>query len=222
MKQTAFIRAILVAALAAASAPTSAAPAYSWNLSRAMMNSFSNNPFGGGQVWSAMYDAAGSTLNPTNFQMMPTFVPGYGGMLNDAWHFPGSHSLIVSVPTGTLVLGANPAIPRGMPMLHPGPGKSSVIRWKSPINGHVQVLARISDANAGCGDGVTWNILRDNVSVAAGTLPNGHHGQIAHVNVPVQAFTAAHPGTSLYFVVSPNGNNHQCDSTIFDVLIAGQ
>lgn len=211
-----------VAAAMLSSASAFAAPAYSWNLSRSMLNGFGTNPFGNGSRWSAMYDAVGSTLNPANFQMMPTFVPNYNGQPNDAWHFPSSHSLIVSVPTGTLVLGSNPPIPRGTPMLHPGPGKSSVIRWLSPLNGHVHVLARVSDANAGCGNGVTWNILRDSVSVAGGTLPNGHNGDVAHVQVPVTATTPTHPGTALYFVVSPNGNDHICDSTIFDVLIAGK
>ncbi len=217
MKPVLLSRVLVAAALSLSlTAIATAAPAYSWNLSRSMMNGFNTNPFGTGQTWSAMYDAAGSTLNPANFQMMPSFVPSYGGMVNDAWNFPASHSLIVSVPTGTLMLGANPPISRGTPMLHPGPGKSSVIRWMSPIQGHVQVLARISDANAGCGNGVTWNILRDAVSLAGGTIANGRNGDVAHVQTPVSR------GTSLYFVVSPNGNDHVCDSTIFDVLIAGQ
>lgn len=217
MKSSPLTRASL-AALATLSLTSIAAavPAYSWNLSRSMLTSFSENPFGEAHVWSAMYDAAGSTLNPANFQMMPTFVPRYGGSPNDAWHFPASHSLIVSVPTGTLVLSANPPIPRGTPMLHPGPGKSSVIRWTSPIHGSVQVLARISDANAGCGNGVTWNILHDEASLASGTIPNGRNGDLAHVSASVSR------GSSLYFVVSPNGSDHVCDSTIFDVLIAGQ
>ena len=92
----------------------------------------------------------------------------------------------------------------------------------SPINGQVHVLARVSDANAGCGNGVTWNVLRDNVSVASGTLANGANGDVVQLTVPVQAANSGYAGTSLYFVVSPNGNNHQCDTTIFDVLIAGK
>jgi hypothetical protein len=204
------------------STAVSAAPAYSWNLSRAMMSNFGTNPLNGGGPWSAMYDAVGSTLNPANFQMMPTLATNWLGQPHDAWTFPASHSLSVSVPTGPLPMGSNPVVAKGMPMLHPGPGKSSVVRWKSPLNGSVHVLARISDANAGCGNGIMWNILRDNASVAAGTLPDGHNGTVVHLQVPVTAFTAAHPGTSIYFVVSPNGNDHQCDSTILDVLIAGQ
>jgi hypothetical protein len=217
MKKSAIFRAVLVAALAAASATiASAAPAHSWNLSRSMVNGFNANPFGEGQVWTAMYDAAGETLNPANFQTMPTFLPNYNNSPQDAWAFPGSHSLIVMVTTAPLPMGASPVVPRGMPMLHPGPGKSSVIRWTSPINGQVQVLGRVSDANAGCGNGVNWAVLRDGSTVAAGTLANGANGDVVSFSAPVQ------PGTSLYFVVSPNGNNHQCDSTIFDVLIAGK
>lgn len=223
MKKTAFVRAALVAALVTASASiASAAPAYSWNLSRAMMSNFGTNPLNGGGPWSAMYDAVGSTLNPANFQMMPTLASNWMGQPQDAWTFPTSHSLSVSVPTGPLPMGSNPVVAKGMPMLHPGPGKSSVVRWKSPLNGSVHVLARISDANAGCGNGIAWTILRDSMSVAAGTLPDGHNGTVVHLQVPVTAFTATHPGTSIYFVVSPNGNDHQCDSTILDVLIAGQ
>ena len=216
MKSITLIRTLLAAALVAASATTTAAPAYSWNLSRSMMNGFNSNPFGEGQVWTAMYDTAGETLNPANFQTMPTFLPNYNNSPQDAWAFPSSHSLIVMVTTAPFPMGASPVVPRGMPMLHPGPGKSSVIRWTSPINGQVQVLARVSDANAGCGNGVAWAVLRDNVSVASGTLTNGANGDVVSFNAPVQ------PGTSLFFVVSPNGNNHQCDSTIFDVLIAGK
>ena len=173
MKKSALIRTSIAAALAAASALASAAPAHSWNLSRSMMTSFNANPFGEGQVWTAMYDAAGETLNPANFQMMPTFMPNYNNSPQDAWAFPSSHSLIVMVTTAPLPMGASPVAPRGVPMLHPGPGKSSVIRWTSPINGQVQVLGRVSDANAGCGNGVNWAVLRDGSTVAAGTLANG-------------------------------------------------
>lgn len=223
MKRSAFIRPVLAAALAIGSASIAAAdPAHSWNLSRSMMNGFNSNPFGEGQVWTAMYDAVGETLNPANYQPMPSFVSNYDGRPNDAWNFPPSHSLIVQAPTGTFLLGNNPPIQRGTPLMHPGPGKSSVIRWMSPINGQVQVLARVSDANAGCGNGVTWNVLRDNVSVASGTLANGANGDVVQLTVPVQAANSGYAGTSLYFVVSPNGNNHQCDTTIFDVLIAGK
>ena len=209
----------IVTAIAAAivtSAATIAAPAHSWNLSRSMMNGFNANPFGEGQVWTAMYDAVGETLNPANFQTMPTFLPSYNNSPQDAWAFPSSHSLIVMVTTAPLPMGTSPVVPRGVPMLHPGPGKSSVIRWTSPINGLVQVLGRVSDANAGCGNGVNWAVLRDSSTAAAGTLANGANGDVVSFSTPVQL------GTSLYFVVSPNGTNHQCDSTIFDVLIAGK
>lgn len=209
MKSTVLTRAVLAVALAASGANiVTAAPAYSWNLSRAMMSSVITNPFNGGGRWSAMYDAVGSTLNPVNFQMMPTFTPNWSGQPQDAWIFPSSHALSVSVPTGPLPLGSNPVVPKGMPMLHPGPGKSSIVRWLSPLNGNVHVLARISDANAGCGNGITWNVLRNNVSLAGGALPNGHNGTVVHLQVPVTAQTAAHPGTAIYFVVSPNGNDH--------------
>ncbi len=216
MKRTNLIHALLIAALATASTTTVAAPAYSWNLSRSMVNGFNSNPFGEGQVWTAMYDALGETLNPANYQPMPTFIPSYNNSPQDAWHMPGSHSLVVLLTTAPLPMGASPVVPRGTPMLHPGPGKSSVIRWTSPINGQVQVLGRVSDANAGCGNGVTWAVLRDGSTVASGTLANGPNGDVVSFNAPVQ------PGTALYFVVSPNGGNHQCDSTIFDVLIVGK
>lgn len=211
-----FLTVAVIAAAITISTATSAAPAHSWNLSRSMMNGFNANPFGEGQVWTAMYDAVGETLNPANFQAMPTFLPSYNNSPQDAWAFPNSHSLIVMVTTAPLPMGASPMVPRGTPMLHPGPGNSSVIRWTSPINGQVQVLGRVSDANAGCGNGVNWTVLRDGSTVAAGTLANGANGDVVSFSAPVQ------PGTSLYFVVSPNGNNHQCDSTIFDVLIAGK
>ena len=217
-----FLSVAAIAAALVACTTASATPAHSWNLSRSMMNGFTSNPFGEGQVWTAMYDAVGETLNPAKYQPMPNFVSNYDGRPNDAWTFPPSHSLIVQAPTGTFLLGNNPPIQRGTPLMHPGPGKSSVIRWMSPINGQVQVLARVSDANAGCGNGVTWAVLRDGVSVASGTLANGVNGDVVQLSLPVQSSNGGYGGTALYFVVSPNGNNHQCDTTIFDVLIAGK
>ncbi len=153
-----------------------AATAHSWNLSRSMMNGFNANSFGEGQVWTAMYDAGGETLNPANFQVMPTFLPSYKNSQQNAWAFPSSHSLIVMASTAPLPMGASPVVPRGMPMLYPGPGKSSVIRWNSPINVQVQALGRVSDANAGCGNGVNWAVLRDGSTVTAGTPANGANG----------------------------------------------
>ena len=102
MKKSVLIRTLFAAALAAASTFASATPAYSWNLSRSMMTGFNANLFGEGQVWTAMYDAAGETLNPANFQVMPTFMPSYNNSPQDAWAFPSSHSLIVIVTTAPL------------------------------------------------------------------------------------------------------------------------
>ncbi len=79
-----FLTVAAVAAAVVGGTTTSAAPAYSWNLSRSMMNGFSSNPFGEGQVWTAMNDAVGETLNPANCQPMPNFVTNYDGRPNEA------------------------------------------------------------------------------------------------------------------------------------------
>ena len=84
MKKSIIVHSLLAAMLAAASTLATTAPAYSWNLSCSMMTGFNANPFVEGQVWTAMSDAAGETLNPANFQVMPTFVPSYDNAPQDA------------------------------------------------------------------------------------------------------------------------------------------
>ena len=43
-------------------------------------------------------------------------------------------------------------------VVHPGPQSGVAIGWKSPVSGAVQIRGRVIDADAHCGNGITWRM----------------------------------------------------------------
>lgn len=198
--------------LAVASSASIEATPYSWNLSRDMMRGITLNPFGAQErVWTAMYDTNGTSHIPSDYQQMPTYNPNYlfGGDKAVAWENTAQDLAVgVSVENNS---GA------GIPFVHPGPTLSNIIRWKSPINGNVNIMGRISDVNFFCngdGKGIKWFVDKGNFTLMSGKLANGSNGiTILQQNIPVSV------GTYLYFIVSPNSNDNSCDATYLDIII---
>lgn len=206
---------VLMILAVASSSSVEAAP-FSWNLSRDMMRGITLNPFGTPErVWTAMYDKNGTSHIPSNYQQMPTYNPNYlwGGSKAVVWENTAQDLLVV----GVSVESNGGSLEVGIPFLNPGPTFSSIIRWKSPVNGNVNIMGRISDANFFCngnGKGIKWFVDKENFTLMSGKLANGSNGvTILQQNIPVSV------GTCLYFIVSPNSNDNSCDTTYLDVVI---
>lgn len=201
----------------ACSVGVEASPVYSWNLSRDMMRSeFTTTPsssFGVGNVWTAMYDAVGISHNENYYQSLPLYTPNLTGYPIAAWMKP---EVSTGVVTKTFIFNGVTR-QQGTSYTHPSPALSSVIRWKSPINGVVNITGSVADVDPTCGNGINWFVDKDNFTLMQGTLLNGNNGAvILQQNIPVSA------GMDLYFIVSSKDNNHVCDSTHWDIIITGQ
>jgi len=192
-----------------------AAPAYSWNLSRDMMNGITTNPIGEEGVWTAMYDIAGTSHNASNYQTLSSYTSNYAGYPLAALGNGYEGWLIVGVSTQTHTFSGSPiAIRRGIPILHPGVANSSIIRWKSPISGNITIAGKIADANPLCGNGINWFIDKYGTTLMLGSLANGDNGaNILQQNIPVSV------GTYLYFIVSSKDYDQGCDSTFLDITV---
>lgn len=97
----------------------------------------------------------------------------------------------------------------------------TIVGWKSPVGGTVNVNATFSSMNPDCGDGVTWYVEKGNSTLSTGYLPPGPF-------VPGEKFGAYNadvfvlPGEFLYFIV--NGDvkgygDYYCDQIDLDLVI---
>lgn len=207
----------IVSALLIGSAFTSiahAAPAMSWNLSRDMIQASSTGSFGPSNVWTLMQAPAGN-MNQSNYVAFDTYnTVNFMSLPVRAWTTSGIADLSASIAPNDIPVTQG-TFYKGVPMLHPTPTKDAVVRWTSPVSGSVKVLARISDANGYCGDGVKWVIQKNAGASQTGLIANGwNEGSIFSQTINVQV------GDKLYFKVGAGSSNHQCDSTYVDVLIA--
>lgn len=192
----------------------------SWNLSRSMLINFTTNPFGIENVWTAMYDSAGTSHNLSNYLPMSTYDTQYQGYPWIAWENPDVDSLSVRLASEIFIFDNGTShfinIP-GLPYLHPGPTYSSIIRWKSPIRGIVNIMGRITDIDTACGNGIQWFIDKGNFTILSGTIDSNHRDtKILKQNIPVSV------GSEIYFIVSPYNDDYICDSTSLDIVITKQ
>lgn len=184
-----------------------AGEALSWNLSRDMMKGNNTNPKG---TWAFMDT---ETLhNASSYVLLPSYSTKCvtpGGDMNElsCWQDITNDYDLIGVLTKTA--------DKWMVLLHPGKDRAAVIlSWKSPISGRVDVLARISDFNSSCGDGIDWYLDKGSSTVKSGTI-NGNGQTFLAQKILVSQ------GQSLYFIIDKR-NDNECDWTLLDVLITSQ
>lgn len=106
--------------------------------------------------------------------------------------------------------------------LHPSPREGVAAVWKSPLHGSVRITGRVSDANAGCGDGVDWILRRrtqDSFSVlATGGIPNGASQKLEEGNGASLEAVQVSASDALQLIILPKAN-HGCDSTVVELEI---
>lgn len=204
----------LMVAGCAFSTMAQAAPAQSWNLSRDLIQNTGTMTFGTNNAWTVMYGSTGNS-NQSSYAVFNNYVPtGFSGLPVHAWTKAGTQDLSVSIAQNNIPVTQG-TFYAGLPMLHPTPTQDAIVRWTSPVSGPVNVLARLSDANGYCGDGVKWEIFKNNQLKKSGTIVNSWtEGNVEMGTMNVQV------GDKLYFKVKAGSADHQCDSTYLDVLIA--
>ncbi|HWN66010.1 MAG TPA: hypothetical protein VNM90_00155 [Haliangium sp.] len=232
-------RSIVLAALLGSFVMTpkaSAAPGWSWNLSRDMIldENFgpNSNPLSPASWWTFM-----GTSNAIPTAMCNGVTPNYTALPNytplNYWG-PGSlwDGLDTSQEVGLLMDTTPAAIPlsNGVPYLHPGAKYATAVRWRNPLKApwqtiKVNVLGRFTHVDpygSGLADGVNWYVVK--VSGCKSKVLNS--GFIQSTNWPVANDTGVFlhkgvtvgPNESLYFIVHRNGN-YFYDTTELDVLI---
>ncbi|MEY4483060.1 MAG: hypothetical protein RL693_512 [Verrucomicrobiota bacterium] len=90
--------------------------------------------------------------------------------------------------------------------MHPGPKVPVTAAWRSPVNGLVQVSAKLRDADPNCGDGIEWEIRAAGQSLDKGVMDNAGSAEIATKAVNVKQ------GDLVQLIVRPRGE-YTCDST---------
>jgi hypothetical protein len=115
------------------------------------------------------------------------------------------------------------AMPPKSLAVHPSPKAGVGVAWRSPGATTVEVSARLSDADANCGNGIEWTLNirgeRKTREIAKGTFDNGGVSSPAAVsNVVIRA------DELIELAILPRGA-YECDTTVIDLSItevAGQ
>ena len=194
-----------------------AGKAFSWNLSRAMMIGITTNPKG---TWAFMQNTSGID-KPANYTLLPKYYsPCFieTPWLN-CWRKTDANGVypVVGVATKTFNYRLTTQT-RGVPLLHPGLNIPVILRWKSPINGKVNIMGRVSDIDyiSGVGDGINWSLKDKNATtIKSGALANGEGATFSAQNILIRK------GESLYFTVDMK-NDLNSDSTNLDMIITNQ
>ncbi len=100
--------------------------------------------------------------------------------------------------------------------LHPAPKTGVAVGWKSPIAGKVQIHARVVDADAACGDGIEWNVMRGAKQIASGAIANAS-SQTLDEQENLKSLEVAR-GEMIQLTILPKGD-HVCDTTLLDLQI---
>lgn len=217
----------------------SAAPGWSWNLSRDMIVDWNfgpnTNPLSTSPGWTFM---GTSNTNPLAMcsSNMPNYIalPNYTGSNN--WGIGSLWDGLDPSQEVGLLMDPNPAaipLSNGVPYLHPGANYATAVRWQNPLGApwqtiSVHVLGRFThvDPNgSGTADGVRWYVVK--VTGCTPTVLSAGFIQSTNLNPANDSGVFLHPGVSigpndsLYFIVH-RGGNHFYDTTELDVLITSK
>lgn len=102
---------------------------------------------------------------------------------------------------------------------HPAPQQASVIAWRSPVAGKLQVTGSVQDGHTTCGNGILYSlelrrgqtreVLATGESKGSSTIPLG----------PLQDVIVKQ-GDVLALVIDPKGSDHTCDHTPINLTIS--
>jgi hypothetical protein len=213
----------------------SAAPGWSWNLSRDMIVDWNfgpnSNPLSPASWWTFMGTSDPNPLAVCNSSMQPTYnaLPSYTGGAWSGWDgvTPFQEVGLRMDPSPASIPLAN-----GLPYLHPGASLATAVRWKNPLGAPqtVHVLGRFTHVDPnnmwGLADGVKWFVVK--VSGCTSTVLSLGSVQSTGWNLANDTGVFLHPGVtvgpndSLYFIVDRSNGNYYYDTTALDVLITSR
>ncbi len=103
-------------------------------------------------------------------------------------------------------------------VVHPSPDHYVAAAWKSPIAGRVRIEATISDAHAGCGNGVAWWIDQQHQGhrqkLTAGEFDDGKAATVEPQESIVE------PGDVVCLAIAARDHDHGCDLTLIDLTVS--
>lgn len=188
------------------------AAAQSWNLARDMYIATEASP--PGSPWSFMQNKTAVNAS-ANYTLFPTFFADTcNGSPVTCWR-EGSVAGSFAIPKQTFSntgSGTTYVLKQGDIYAHPGANFQSIVRWASPIAGNINVLGRLNDLHAACGDGINWSLKLDDTVLQSGSFGNGGSSLIKVSDVAVTT------ASSVYLVIDKKANN-SCDSTSIDLFI---
>ncbi|OWK46564.1 PSD1 and planctomycete cytochrome C domain-containing protein [Fimbriiglobus ruber] len=104
---------------------------------------------------------------------------------------------------------------------HPGSATDVALVWTSPVAGSIELRGKLTDLDASCGDGVTWELRVIPVpggaaSLAAGTIDNGRAEEFGRAKILT---THVSPGDRIELVVKRRAE-YTCDTTGLEFVVS--
>ncbi len=197
-----------------------------WNLAsdfRVYPNQENPNPdaCGNPAVWYFM-QSAGLDRNAQGYSALPHFTPnlsGVDGLQGWTGDTASSTPLIGLNATGTAQPPGALNWPPHAILVHPAPSQLAVVGWRSSVDGRVSLTGSVWDADAACGDGISWAIDKGASNLAAGSYANGGSQQFrTAIGNYRLADIQVKQGDFIYVTVHPK-DTYYCDSTVLELTI---
>jgi len=103
--------------------------------------------------------------------------------------------------------------------VHPSPTLESVVAWRSPLDGKVQIEGLVADADNKCGNGAAWRLellsATGTTRLAAGVLDNGSEARFK----PASTIDVRQDDI-VSLIVNPRDRDHACDTTHVELTLA--
>jgi mono/diheme cytochrome c family protein len=102
--------------------------------------------------------------------------------------------------------------------IHPSPAGGVAVDWHAPVVNKVQVSGLVADADATCGDGLTWRLEHhrgtQHTVLAKGIIPNGGKADLGKNELVIEMS----PGDVVRLVILPN-KEYTCDTTRIELML---
>lgn len=113
------------------------------------------------------------------------------------------------------------AIPGTLPghkvVVHPSPDEYVAVAWNSPIAGRVRIEAKVSDAHAGCGNGVAWWVDQQHLGhrqkLTGGEFDDGKAAAVDPQESIIE------PGDVVCLGIAARDHDDGCDLTLVDLTV---
>ncbi|MFT5522583.1 MAG: hypothetical protein ACI9HK_000527, partial [Pirellulaceae bacterium] len=170
------------------------------------------------ESWIALADLKTRTDRKIrgHFTTKLTNVQGYKTI--NGWGSLQTPSLMTNASTDDIGFLTLTVPARGV-TVHPSPTLESIVAWRSPVNGGIQINGLVADADNKCGNGAEWRIELLGefgiTKIGGGTIENGARKEFK----PTAKFEVRQ-GDVLSLVVGPRDGGHACDTTHVELAIA--